>query len=130
MKSQSSKTNWAGLLALLLALPTAYFIFISILKYQLNVNGPFDSIYPALENMGVKESIGWNINLLIIFGPLLALLICLIQVLKLRFTITEDSFHLDLSIRKKPFPIGVVLFSGLLMLILFSYLFLENCNCH
>ena len=56
------------MVALLLALPTTY-VLISILKYGWEIDGPFDSSAPLLERMGIKESPGWNINLLILFGP-------------------------------------------------------------
>lgn len=69
---QNTKQNGITILSLLLALPTAYLICISILKYAMGIDAPFDSIAPLLEQMGIKETIGWNINLLILFGPMVA----------------------------------------------------------
>lgn len=78
-----TKQNWLTWASLLLALPSAYFIAISLLKYVFNVDGPFDNATPFLERMGIKENLGWNINLLIVFGPLVAFLLTVFQVLKI-----------------------------------------------
>jgi len=66
MKTIIKKSNKLSVLALFLALPTAYFVCISILKYELGVQAPFDSVAPYLERMEIKEAPGRNINLLIL----------------------------------------------------------------
>jgi hypothetical protein len=129
MRSTTSKSNLLTALGLVLALPTGYFIFISILKYWLNINGPFDSLQPLLERMGIKESFGWNINLLILFGPILAFLLTIFQVVKMKWNLTEEQFNLDLIVQKKWFPILVAVFSVGTLAILFFYLLGENCHC-
>ncbi len=80
-----SNHNMNFLAGLLLSLPTAYFIFINILKYELGYDYLYDSIRPALENWGIQESFGWKINLLILFGPVLALLLNVLSVLHIHF---------------------------------------------
>ena len=55
MKTTSFRYNWLTAFALLLILPAAYFICISVLKYGLDIDGPFDSSAPLLERMGIKE---------------------------------------------------------------------------
>jgi hypothetical protein len=129
MKSTTSKSNLLTALGLLLALPTGYFIFISILKYWLNINGPFDSLQPFLERLGSKESFGWNINLLILFGPVLAFLLTIFQVVRIKWNFTEEEFHFDLTVQRKWFPMLVAVFSIGTLAILFFYLLGENCNC-
>ena len=129
MKSTTSRSNLLTALGLVLALPTGYFIFISILKYWLNINGPFDSLQPFLERMGIKESFGWNINLLILFGPTLAFLLTIFQVVRIKWNLTEQEFHFDLTVQRKWFPILVAVFSIGTLAILFFYLLGENCNC-
>lgn len=62
--------KWAIALGTLLAIPTAYFILISLLKYGLDQPYLFDSARPFLERMGIKEALGFNINLLILFDHL------------------------------------------------------------
>jgi hypothetical protein len=127
---QLTKQNWLTTGALLLSLPTAYFIAISILKYQLGVDGPFDSIAPWLERMGVKETPGWNINLLILLGPVVACLLSIFQVLKINWQFTKEQFQVHLTIRNHWFPLLVTAFSLSLLTILFVYLLGENCNCY
>jgi hypothetical protein len=129
MKSVIQKNYKLTILALLLALPTAYFIGISVLKYELNVNEPFDAIAPLLERMGIKETLGWNINLLILFGPVVAVLLTIFQVLKIDWQFTKEQFLFQLTIKKSWFQLLVAAFSLSLLAILFVYLLGENCHC-
>ncbi len=129
METTTSRYKWLNTVALLLVLPTAYFIIISILKYSLGIDGPFDAIAPWLERMGIKETLGWNINLLILLGPVTALLITIIQVINIQGQFTKDLIQIRLTIRKKWFPVAIAIFSGLLLATLFIYLLGENCNC-
>jgi hypothetical protein len=126
---QSTRSYWLSSTGLLLALPTLYFLFIAILKYELNVPGPFDSVAPWLEQWGIKDSLGWNINLLILFGPVLALLLALLQVVKINWQFSKQDFRFQVTIYKRWFPLGVALLSAGLLAILFIYLAGENCNC-
>ncbi len=126
---QTTQSRWLTLVALLLALPTAYFIIIAILKYELGVHGPFDAIAPFLESVGIKETIGWNINLLILFGPVIAFLLALFQVLKIDWDFTKEQFFFHFTIRKKWFPLLVVAFSCSLLAFLLIYMVGENCRC-
>lgn len=126
---QITKNSWITWAALLLALPTAYFICISILKYRLNINEPFDSSAPLLERWGIKESLGWNINLLILLGPIAGFLLAIFQVLIVKWQFTKEDFHFEFTVMKRWFPILVAAFSISLLAILFFYLLGENCNC-
>ncbi|MDP9231058.1 MAG: hypothetical protein M3O67_10380 [Bacteroidota bacterium] len=129
MKLSTSRITWVTALALLLALPTAYFILIAILKYGLNIDGPFDSATPFLERMGIKQTLGWNINLLILFGPVLALVLTIFQVLKIKWEFTKEDFQFHFTVQKRWFPILVAAFSIGLLAILFFYMLGENCTC-
>jgi hypothetical protein len=123
------KSNWLTAAGLLLALPTAYFICISVLKYELNINEPFDTSAPLLEKWGIKESPGWNINLLILLGPIAGFLLAIFQVLVIKWQFTKEHFHFQFTVKKRWFPILVAAFSVSLLAILFFYLLGENCNC-
>jgi hypothetical protein len=116
--------------ALLLSLPTIYFFCIAILKYGPGINGPFDSIAPFLERAGIKESPGLNINLLILFGPVIACVLTVFQVLKIKWIFDKDDFQFRLTVKKSWFPVWTGAFSLTLLTILFLYLFGENCNFH
>jgi len=126
---QITKQNGITLISLLLALPTAYFFVIAVLKYELSVDGPFDAIAPLLERWGLKETLGWNINLLILFGPLLAFFLTIFQLLGIRMQFTQNHFLFQITVRKRWLPLLVAGFSISLLAILFIYLFGENCNC-
>ena len=123
------RINWLIAVGLLFALPTAYFIIISVLKYWLGIDEPFDSAQPTLESWGVKESFGWNINLLILFGPVIALIIATLQVLKIQFKLSKERFDFHVQVIKHWFALFVAVFSAGLLAILFLYLLGENCNC-
>lgn len=126
---QITKQNGIAIASLLLALPTAYFIAISVLKYELGVDGPFDTIAPVLEQWGIKETLGWNINLLILFGPIVAFLLTIFQLLSIRLQFTQNHFLFQIIVRKRWLPLLVAGISVSLLAILFIYLVGENCQC-
>jgi len=112
--------------AIILVIPTVYFITISVLKYRLGVSGPFDSITPLLERWGIKESLGWNINLLILFGPIIAVIISARQILYIDWHAAIDRIDIRVTVFKKVLPLAILLLSGLTLISLFAYLVGEN----
>ena len=124
---QITKQTGITIVSLLLALPTAYFIAISLLKYELGVDGPFDAIAPLLERLGIKETLGWNINLVILLGPVVAFLLSIFQVLNIKCTFTQNHFLFQIILKKRWLPLLVAAFSVSLFGILFIYLVGENC---
>lgn len=121
--------KWAMALGALLAFPTAYLIFISLLKYGLGLPNLFDATQPLLERLGIKESLGWNINLLILFGPFIALIINLFSVLRIEWLNEKEIFSFKVSIEKHWWNMVLVFFSALLLAVLFFYAIGENCHC-
>lgn len=121
--------KWAIALGTLLAIPTAYFILISLLKYGLDQPYLFDSARPFLERMGIKEALGFNINLLILFGPFIALVLNLLAVIKFDWYNEKETFSIKFSIEKHWWNMLLVIFSGLLLAFLFIYAIGENCRC-
>ncbi len=117
---------WFGALLLL---PATSFIFISLLKYGLGLPYLFDSAEPLLESMGIKESFGFNINLLILLGPVLALLLNLYAVVKIEWYNEKENFSAKVSVQKHWWNMVLVIFSGLLLAFLFIYAIGENCRC-
>lgn len=122
---KQKRFTWA---ALLLALPTAYFITISLLD-EIGISGPLNSIYPWLEQVGIREPIGWNINLLILLGPVAACMLTAFQLLDIKLEFSRESFKFQFTIHKRWFPLLVTAFSLSLLAFLSFYLFRENCNC-
>ena len=118
--------KWTFTLGALLIIPAAWFIFISLLKYGLGAPYLFDNSQPFLERLGIKESLGWNINLLILFGPIIALLLNVSSILKMEFVNEKDEFSLRLYVQKHWLNMLVIIFASLVLLILFLYLLGEN----
>jgi hypothetical protein len=122
----SNSVFWIGTL---LTLPTAYFILISLLKYGLGIHSLFDSAQPVLEQWGFRESLGFNINLLILFGPMIALFLNLFAVLKIEWYNQTENFSVRFYIQKDWWNMIVVIFSGAILATLFIYALGENCCC-
>lgn len=123
-------TNWWNSLALFFLLPALFFISIAVLKYEMGVDQPFDSVAPFLEDLGIKEPLpGFNINLLIVFGPVVAIAIALFQVLKIGMHFSKPQWDLHIQVQKRWFPLLIIAAGGLVMLVLFLYAVGENCNC-
>ena len=129
MKTTTFKNDWLTAAALLLSLPTAYFILINVLN-EFGINSLYETAEPTLNSMGIKEGLGWNINLLILFGPVLAILLTIFQVLNIELRITKEEFLLNLSVQKRWLPLLVTAFSAGVLAILFLYALGENCNCY
>ncbi len=129
MKPNVINTNSVFWIGILLTLPTAYFIFISLLKYGQGIPYLFDSAQPFLERLGIKESLGFNINLLILFGPMIALFLNLFAVLKIEWYNQRENFSVRFYIEKHWWNMVLVIFSGILLATLFIYALGENCRC-
>jgi hypothetical protein len=125
---QVTKNRLISFAGLALALPAAYFISISILKFGLGVDGPYDASEPLLVKMGLKQSLGWNINLLILFGPIAAFFLAIFQVLKFEWKFGREHFYFQFTIKKKLLPLLVVAFSVSVLAVLFIYIVGENCR--
>ncbi|MGQ0737524.1 MAG: hypothetical protein ACT4OJ_00535 [Bacteroidota bacterium] len=124
--TSASRSTWFNTLSILLLFPATYVIVISVLKYGWGIDGPFDASAPLLESMGIKEPPGWNINLLILFGPLLAMIFSALQVLHIDWHFNREQADFRITIRKKWWPLSIALFGGLVLLTLAIYLFGEN----
>jgi drug/metabolite transporter (DMT)-like permease len=120
--------KWSIVLGTLLVFPTAYFILISLLN---ELGYPYLSEYaqPLLEQMGIKESPGLNINSLILFGPFIALLLNLFAVLRIDWYNLKEQFSVKISIQKHWWNMVLVIVSGILLAALFIYALGENCRC-
>jgi hypothetical protein len=130
MKTFNTNSKLAWIAGTLLTLLPVYFIFISIMKYAFGWNYLFDISEPTLKNLGIDQSMGWNINLLIIFGPVLAFVLNVLSVLHVHFEITKERIDCRISISKNWKNLAIVILSTLVLLTLFAYLLGENCNCH
>ncbi len=119
----------AFIAGLLLAFPAFYFILISILKFELNQPYLYDSIDGLLNQWGLQESPGWNINLLILIGPVLAVLLNLAVILRIHFDNSKDQFDCRFTISKSRLNLAVVLLGACICSFLALYFIGENCMC-
>jgi hypothetical protein len=119
----------AFIAGLLLAFPTFYFMLISILKFELNQPYLYDSVNGLMNQWGLKEDVGWNINLLILLGPVFAVLLNLAVILRIQFDDDKDQFDCRFTITKNWWNLAVVLFAAFILGFLALYLIGENCIC-
>ena len=119
----------AFIAGLLLAFPAFYFILISILKFELNQPYLYDSISGLMLQWGLQEDFGWNVNLLILSGPVLAVLLNLAVILRIQFENTKDQFDCRFIIYRNWLNLAVVLTVGCILGFLALYLIGENCIC-
>ncbi|HKC34760.1 MAG TPA: hypothetical protein VKB95_01820 [Chitinophagaceae bacterium] len=128
MKTTTFKSNTLTIIAALLAFPTVYFIIANLLN-GIGIPGPYNLIGSFVENSRGREPLGWNINLLILCGPIAAILLTFFQFVKIEFHSTNEEFLLHFSIQKRWFPILVTAVSLAVLASIFFYLLGENCNC-
>ena len=128
MRTTIFKNNLVTAVAALLVFPTAYFIIANLLN-EVGIPGPYNLIASFVESYGGNEPAGWNINLLIILGPIVAILLTVFQFIKIEFHFTKEEFLLHFSIQKRWFPIIVTATGVTVLAAIFFYLLAENCNC-
>ncbi len=128
MKKQMVSQPIALLAGWLLVIPSLYFILSALLNYEFGIPGLWSSIESIFEKPGNKQ-LGLNVNLLILFGPLGAILINLEQVINIAFKKDASSFHFDIEVRSNSSN-WIVIAAGLFCLAaIFLYLLEENCKC-
>jgi hypothetical protein len=127
MEAITSRRNWLNFVALLLVLPSAWFFCINILN-EAGINGPYNASQPVLESLGIREQFGWNINGLILFGPVIALLLAGLQVLQIEWNFSKEQFQFNITIRRKWFPLFIAFLSVLMLAAIFIYLAGENLS--
>ena len=128
MKTMTFKNNALTIIAALLVFPTVYFIIANLLN-EMGIPGPYNLIGSFVESAGGREPLGWNINLLILCGPMAAILLTIFQFVKIEFHSTREEFLLHFSIQKRWFPILVTAVSGAVLASIFFYMLGEICNC-
>lgn len=125
-----SSNRWIFIAGLLLSLPAAVYLFVSMAKYALGWNGVYDALYPFYLRWGVEEHLGWNINLLIVFGPIIALFMNLPVFAKAGYKAKERELAFSISLKEHWPNVLFAAANSFLLVVLFTYLAGENCNCH
>ena len=109
----------------ILVSPTVYFICAAILYFGLGNSFLWIPIDPILENQANKH-IGWNMNLLIMPGSVMALAYNFLCIVKVSRVVTSEKFQLSIIIRKQWLNIAVAILSILVLSFLFGYPVIKN----
>ena len=115
-------------IGILLVVPSLYFVVSALLNYRFGLPTLWKVIEPIFEKAG-NQSFGFNISLLVILGPLVAIMINLAQVIQLHFARAEDEVYVYLSISKYKYSWIVVATGCACLGIMFFYMLAENCWC-
>jgi hypothetical protein len=129
MKTSIIKSNAAFYAGLLIIFPAFFIVVICIQKYTLGLEYFYDVIIPVFKSLSSKESLGFNINALIVIGPLLALILNLTVVLRLQTISTEEHIEFQITALKNRQNWAMVILNGLLLCMLLIYMLGEKCNC-
>jgi len=89
----------------LLVFPAFYFMITGILNFEMGIPALWKPIDPIFENPSNKQP-GWNINLLILFGPVLAFLLNFFSIVRIVWINGHEDMQLNFSIRKNWVNIG------------------------
>jgi len=109
-----------------LVFPALYFIVSAWLNYGLGFSPFWKVIEPVFENPKNKQL---GFNLIILFGPLLAVLVNLPQVMQLHFTSKMEEVNIYFSFKKYSWSWIIIAATAFCFAALFFYLLIENCNC-
>jgi hypothetical protein len=127
MKKQISNHQVAMIAGAMLVFPTIYFMSAAFLNYEMGFSTFWSPIAPIFEKPENKQ-IGWNINLLFLFGPVLAFVWNFFSIVQIKWADTKDNLQLNFSIRKHWLNISVSIISFMVMASLFAYFIGENCR--
>jgi len=129
MKNIYSRVDLPFIAGVLLIFPAAYFFVSAFLNYYLHIPVFWKLIEPYFERPENK-SLGMNANLLIAFGPVIAILLNLRHVLRFKLKKNENE-RLELAAYIQLNSIHWVVIAGGMASIgvLFTYLAGENCDC-
>ncbi len=110
----------------LLVLPSALFVAANVLKHELGI--------PAL-----ADRLGWfaepgdigaaGVTAVVLFGPVLALIVVLVPIVRLRMTRSKDALEATVALRVRPANLAVAGVSLAVLALLGAYLVSENANC-
>lgn len=125
MQSVSARRLPQLVIALLFLIPALYFITINLL-YEMGVNDPYLFAEPLLEKWGLKQPPGWNINGLIVLGPVIAGLLAAWQVLHIEIMFSRQQWQIGIIIHKKWFPLLILFGSIGVLVVMLIYGLREN----
>ena len=107
-----------ALVVLALVAPTCVYLVLSVLKYGLGVDQPFDAAAPLFLNRAVE--------IFTVVAPAVALLLSLLPILRVRIGVESGHINAVLAFRARPLNLLVTLLAGAVVAVLVTYFFLEN----
>ncbi len=122
----TKKSAWIGVGLLIVP-----FLFLSgvILKHYLQLDvGIFTSVYQWIGELdrkfGDRSLINWIFRILLLFGPMIAIVLNLWAILHVRYD--KDQKEIVMSLKLKWLNLIILLISGLVFSVFFLYLLMEN----
>ncbi len=129
MKHLFNNQKWVIVLAAILVFPAAFFLIGSVLKFEAGIPVFYDMAEPLMLRMGLNEKLGFNINLLIAFGPIVALALTLFSLVRIKTVSRKDFFSMSVCFPGKGVLLYLALVSAFMMCFLLVYVVGENCHC-
>ncbi len=129
MKHLFNERKWVIVLAAIFVFPAAVFLVGSVLKFEAGIPVFYDMAEPLMVRMGLNEKLGLNINLLIAFGPIVALALTLYSLVRIKTERQKDFFSLSFCFPVKGAMFYLALVSAFIMCFLLLYVVGENCHC-
>jgi hypothetical protein len=121
MSARLIRTRAANL-AILLLLPALYLEVVSLTR-RLAPGNPF---YAALDGLGRMPQLNTVFTAAVLLGPVVALVLCLLVVLRLEWQRETGGFVVTVHVRDHLLPLATIGLSGAVLALLFLYAFFEN----
>ena len=115
------------LLAVALLVPAVLFVTVNLLRYQVGVAQPYDTLSPLWSTGVGAYQLAFNATVLL--GPVIAMTIAAVAVLRVRFARTNAGSNVAMTIRRRWPEIGVLAFGAALVGVMGIYLIAENLPC-
>ena len=110
----------------LLLLPSVLFVAANVLKHELGFPALADALGALAEPRGVAEGV---VTAVVILGPILALTVVLVPIVRLRMTRSRDELEATVSLRIRRANLMVAGVAFAVIAVLGAYLFAENASC-
>ena len=128
MNSTFSQSKWPLLAGAFFVLPSTYFILSAWLHYVLGISLFWEVIAPLFD-FPSNKNFGFNINMLIVFGPVLSILLNVRKVLSLQIVSNDEQFDVNASVNKYSGAWLIIIMAMFCLTATCIYLLSENCNC-
>jgi hypothetical protein len=112
------------LLAAVLLLPALVFVPANVLKFELNISFPYDTLEPILHpSIGLLRVLR---DVLVVLGPVAALALSAASIMRGSLKRTGDSVQATVALRIAPVPMAIAAVSLVLLGSIAAYLVAEN----